>query len=449
MRIHLVPLLLLTLLTSDAHAQRQRCGTPEPSAGGSSRDVPSDCGYFTNTPKPEYEPSCTYEIPVVFHVIQDSSGEGFLSAATIQDQIDVLNEDLQAIAGTPGALGTNARIRLHLASTDPGGSPTTGITYSMDDSWYLDMGNYWDSLAWDTNRYLNIYTNAVPCCYGYVSGFPSQGIAGQTDDRIVVWWEAVGRNATSGWPLNMGRTTTHEVGHYLGLYHTFCGGCGSAAACDTTGDLICDTNGESSSTSGCPGSKSSCGNPDPIHNYMDYTDDPCMWEFTPEQVIRMRCTLENWRPDVFQMTQPVATYCTAGSTASGCTATLTASGASSASASSGFILQAANAEGAKDGLFFFGTSGRQASAWGNGSSYQCVVPPVRRAGLLAASGTSGQCDGSFSQDLNALWCPTCPLPLKNPGSGAVVQAQLWHRDPFNTSNQTTSLSNAVEFCVAP
>ncbi len=140
---------------------------------------------------------------------------------------------------------------------------------------------------------------------------------------------------------------------------------------------------------------------------------------------------------------------TAGVSASGCSALLSSSGTASASASSGFTVTASAAEGAKDGLFFFGANGRQANAWGSGTSYQCIVPPVARAGLLGGVGTSGLCDGAFSQDLNALWCPSCPRPLKNPGAGAVVQAQLWYRDPFNTSNQTTSLSDALEFPVAP
>ena len=70
-------------------------------------------------------------------------------------------------------------------------------------------------------------------------------------------------------------------------------------------------------------------------------------------------------------------------------------------------------------------------------------------GLLAGVGSAGACDGSFIQDLNARWCPTCPKPSHNPGAGAVMQAQLWFRDPMNTSNQTTSLSDAVEFTVQP
>jgi len=283
-----------------AQAQRARCGAPGRLPGSPGfADSASDCDYFTNNPQPENDPTFYYDIPVVFHVIQATSGAGYLSPKTIQDQVDVLNEDFQALPGSPGAPGADGRIRFHLAMTDPAGNPTNGITYTVNDSWYQDSGNYWSSLAWDTHRYLNIYTNSPPCCYGYVPGFPSEGLAGQDSDRVVIWWAAVGTEATSGWPLNMGRTGTHEVGHYLGLYHTFDGGCSSSSACYTTGDLICDTNRESQSTLGCPSSKSSCGSPDPFHNYMDYTDDPCLWEFTPEQVNRMRCTLKYWRPDLF------------------------------------------------------------------------------------------------------------------------------------------------------
>jgi len=295
----ILALLVLSLAVPALSAQRQRCGTSEPVLPPGAILASSDCGYLENTWQPEYEPTFTYDVPVVFHVIQSTSGEGFLSPAVIQDQIDVLNEDFQALPGSPGAPGTNARIRFHLAGEDPSGLPTTGITYSTNDNWFVDQGNYWDPLAWDTHRFLNIYTNAVPCCFGYVEGFPSAGgLVGQNRDRVVLWWEAVGKDPTIGWPLNMGRTASHEVGHYLGLYHTFCGGCGSLVNCDTTADLICDTEQESSATLGCPAVKSSCGSPDPIHNYMDYTDDPCLWEFTPLQAARMRCTLLFWRPDL-------------------------------------------------------------------------------------------------------------------------------------------------------
>ena len=142
-------------------------------------------------------------------------------------------------------------------------------------------------------------------------------------------------------------------------------------------------------------------------------------------------------------------YCTAGTSASLCQALVSATGTPSATATSGFTLTVSSLEGNKDGLFFFASNGQQANPWGSGTSFQCVVPPVKRGGLLPGSGTPGACDGSTSQDLNALWCAGCPKPLKNPGAGTVTQAQFWYRDPFNTSNQTTSLSNAIEFTVAP
>ena len=142
-------------------------------------------------------------------------------------------------------------------------------------------------------------------------------------------------------------------------------------------------------------------------------------------------------------------YCTAGTSASGCTALIGASGSPSASAPSGFVVSASGVEGSKDGMFFFGTSGKQANPWGNGTSYQCVKPPVKRTGLLAGTGTAGACDGFFSRDLNAFWCPSCPGSAANPGAGAMGQAQLWYRDPASTSNEPTSLSDAVEFYVTP
>ena len=162
----------------------------------------------------------------------------------------------------------------------------------------------------------------------------------------------------------------------------------------------------------------------------------------------------NNRRDMFMReTAPLCvgstTYCTAGTTASGCQAALASCGSASATATSGFSVIAANVEAARDGLFFFGASGRQAIPWGNGTSLQCVVPPVKRGGLLFGVGTAGACDGTFTQDLNAHWCPTCTRPQHNPGAGAIVQAQLWFRDPWNTSNQSTSMSDALEFTVGP
>jgi hypothetical protein len=142
-----------------------------------------------------------------------------------------------------------------------------------------------------------------------------------------------------------------------------------------------------------------------------------------------------------------STYCTAGTSASGCNATLSSTGVPSLSVASGFSVDAAGVEGSKDGIFFYGFNGPQANSWGSGSSYQCVTPPVKRAPIMSGSGTGGACDGAFNIDLNSFWS-TAPAN-KVPAPGGQVNLQLWHRDPMNTSNQTTTLSDALEFSVCP
>jgi hypothetical protein len=140
----------------------------------------------------------------------------------------------------------------------------------------------------------------------------------------------------------------------------------------------------------------------------------------------------------------VQPYCTAGTSASGCQVLLATTGVPSATAPSGFVILASDVEGSKDGTYFFGTNGQQANSWGNGTSFQCVVPPVKRTGVVVGNGTNGVCNGNLSLDFNTY---LRNFPHKDPGAGAVVQLQLWYRDPSNTSNQPTSLSNAIEFVI--
>ena len=148
-----------------------------------------------------------------------------------------------------------------------------------------------------------------------------------------------------------------------------------------------------------------------------------------------------------QLPSPLTeTYCTAGTSASGCQALINFQGTPSATAAVGFKVAVLGLEGAKDGLFFFGANGRQANAWGTSSSYQCVVPPVSRSGLQIGNGTNGACNGFALDDLNTRWTLK---PGQNPGAGALIQVQYWYRDPLNTSNRTTSLSNALEAQVCP
>ncbi len=142
----------------------------------------------------------------------------------------------------------------------------------------------------------------------------------------------------------------------------------------------------------------------------------------------------------------VQTYCTAGISASGCVAAMAGVGDPSASGGSGFHVLASGTEGDKDGLFFFGTNGRQATPWGNGTSFQCVAPPVIRTPILAGSGLSGACNGLLAIDFNAV---VAGLGSGAPAAGSVVQIQCWYRDPASSANLKTSLSNALEFTLRP
>jgi hypothetical protein len=279
----------------------KRCATPSLTDIEIERGVPGDCSLNNTNVQPEYDPVEVATLQVVVHVITNTSGtQGNISDPMVESQIEIINEDFLALAGTNGEDGNYAALQFELASVDPDGNPTNGITRSANTTWFNDSGQYWNSLAWDTNRYVNVYTNLAGGNLGYVPNLPQGGIVGFNSDRVVILWSAFGRNAPIGAPYNQGRTLTHELGHYLGLYHTFQGGCQPASppSCYQRGDTICDTNAESGPTWGCPVSQSSCSTPDPYHNYMDYSNDLCMTEFTVEQVNRMRCTLEHYRPDL-------------------------------------------------------------------------------------------------------------------------------------------------------
>jgi hypothetical protein len=278
-----------------------RCGTADMPAIDPSAFAAADCSFTSTTINPLYNDNRVIVIQVVFHVIKKTNGMGDLTPALIQSQIDVLNEDFGAVMGTPGAPGTNTKVQFVLAKFAPNGQPTTGIEVVTNDSYFVDPGPgaanpMKTALRWDTTKYFNIYTNDAAGNLGYAT-FPQQD-AGQIQDGVVLLWSSVGKNSLGGPPYNLGRTATHEVGHYFGLFHTFQGACGTAAAPFTTGDLISDTNREKAPHFGCTPAASQCtggaGN-DPIENYMDYSDDLCMNKFTPEQTNRLRCSIMSYR----------------------------------------------------------------------------------------------------------------------------------------------------------
>lgn len=260
-------------------------------------------------------------IPVVVHVIHDG-GTNSISEAQIQSQIDILNEDFRKVAGTNGdGLGVDTKIEFCLAKKDPNGKCTNGI--ARINSPLTNHQTYQRSTLkqlsyWDNTRYLNMYVvkniNNGSGTLGY-SSYPG---GPPDEDGIVVRHDYFGSVGTAA--SSLGRTTTHEIGHWLGLYHTFNGGCGTDTCTD--GDYVCDTPPASSPNFGCP-AINSCSNdlpniPDQIQNYLDYSDDNCKNMFTNGQKQRMQATLVSLRNDIWQPWNIDSTGCDSGYVSSNC-----------------------------------------------------------------------------------------------------------------------------------
>lgn len=233
-------------------------------------------------------------IPVVVHIVYNAARQN-ISDAQVQSQIDVLNQDYRKqnpdtakIPGYYSPLAADCGFQFVLANIDTDGNATTGIvrkhtnmpSFQVDDAIKFTARGGDD--AWDRDRYLNIWVGNLT---GGILGYSSLPGASKATDGVTILYTAFGTTGTAAAPFNLGRTATHEIGHWLNLIHIW----GDA---DCGNDYVDDTPQQQAATRGDPsGMIFSCGNTpfgNLYMNYMDFTDDIGMHLFTYGQRSRMR-----------------------------------------------------------------------------------------------------------------------------------------------------------------
>jgi hypothetical protein len=218
--------------------------------------------------RPGGKPGATVNVPVHVHVMAAADGTGDVTDQQIAEQVAVLNRTYGGAESTEAA--------------------ATGFTFTL-----AGVDRYYDD-AWHNDKQSNVYRKATRqggadalnmwlVEFGYlgIATFPwDYANQGAVDGVRVLWSSLPGGTETN---YNLGETATHEVGHWLGLYHVFQGGC-------RDGDEVVDTPAQSVATNGCPEGQDSCagGGVDSIHNYMDYSYDSCYTQFTLGQATRMQ-----------------------------------------------------------------------------------------------------------------------------------------------------------------
>ena len=268
--------------------------------------------------------SAVITVPVVVHVVYNTNAEN-ISDAQIFSQMDVLNADYRRAnadaINTPAVwsgLAVDCEIDFCLATVDPNGSPTTGITRTSTSqtSFSISSDNVKSSSSggkdpWPQDDYLNIWVCDLG---GGLLGYATPPSSwGNPNDGVVIGYRYFGTTGVAQAPYNKGRTATHEVGHWLNLDHVWGNGtCGN--------DNVSDTPKQEEANYSCPAfphNTNSCGtsnsNGDMFMNYMDYTNDACMNMFTNGQKTRMIAAINQYRDNLLNhnlctTTPPVASW---------------------------------------------------------------------------------------------------------------------------------------------
>lgn len=254
-----------------------RCAVPTPSRE-EVEAVEATLADFRKYYGEQASAAVSWSIPVRWHVVRSgtAASQGNIPDSMINQQITVLNNAYQ---------GTGFSFYL------------AGIDRTTNSTWYTRCYGSGErkmkqALAIDPANNLNIYScRPSGGILGYAT-FPNSYAESSYMHGVVLLDQSLPGGTAS--PYNLGDTATHEVGHYLGLYHTFQGGC------TAPGDSVSDTPFEASPAYGCPSGRDSCTSSglDPITNFMDYTDDACMNTFTSGQTARMQQMVSTYKPNL-------------------------------------------------------------------------------------------------------------------------------------------------------
>ncbi|HQO32630.1 MAG TPA: zinc metalloprotease, partial [Chitinophagales bacterium] len=297
--------------------EKRNCSSIVPSDAWEQDFQQHVAAYLANN-NPQSRINANYTIPVVVHVVYYNAEEN-ISQAQVNSQIEILNKDFAGIGlnvgNVPNAFSTlvsNTNIQFCLAQKKPDGTNMSepGIDrvsavskgFKNPGTGYLDSyidGTIKPATIWDPTRYLNIWVLKIEeNTLGYAT-FPAMStlnditadlIGDAETDGVVIGHYYFGNTGVVEFPYDEGRTATHEVGHWLGLRHIWGDGlCGN--------DFCADTPTQFTSNTDCPNfPQVTCfngPNGDMFMNFMDYTDDACMFMFTPDQRTRMQTTMAN------------------------------------------------------------------------------------------------------------------------------------------------------------
>ncbi len=348
--LYLLFSVVLCFISATLQAQTtKRCGTDKYSALISQRfpqveanRIAMEQEYYNAVTSPQEKSTSSgakYVIPVVVHVIHrpQDANPGTVSNVSderIAQQIAILNQDYRNFGGSNfSSDAVDTQIEFQLAKKDPDGNCTDGVNRIPS---VLSIDHLWQNVTedsalkaiihWPNDRYLNLYvihnTDVSDAVFGYAT-FPWNTGTSRLDsiDGVVIVYDAFG--LSNNGEIALGRTGTHEVGHWLGLLHTFQGSCFNNN-CLTDNDKVCDTPPLLTSTPlslACSATPNTCAtdddditaqNPfrpagnggagdqfDMIENYMDYSSDSCMNRFTAGQLVRMESYLNGERAPIW------------------------------------------------------------------------------------------------------------------------------------------------------